>query len=73
MLALFPAIILEGLKFLNENARTRIMDEYHDVLIDLNNAKNKIGQDDYTDIDIAISKQRFESFMKAYYKEISNV
>lgn len=70
MVALLPAILLEGLKFLNEKARTRIMDDYHDVLKDLNKAKNKIGQDDYTDIDIAINAQRFESFMAAYHKEL---
>lgn len=70
MPVMLPAILVECLKFLNEKARTRIMDEYHDVITDLNNAKNKIGQDDYTDIGIAFSEQRFEAFTKAYYKEI---
>ena len=70
-IALIAPIITEGLKFLNEKQRTRIQDEYFDILELLD--QHRILDEDYSDLELAFDEKKLESFMIAYAKELKNV
>jgi len=71
LIALVAPIITEGLKFLNEKQRTRIQDEYFDILELLD--QHRVLDEDYSDIELAFDEMKLESFLKAYAKELKNV
>lgn len=71
LIGLIAPIISEGLKFLNEKQRTRIQDEYFDILELLD--QHRILDEDYSDIELAFDEMRLESFLKAYAVELRNV
>lgn len=58
----------ETMRFVNEKQRTRYMDEYHSLLTELKEAKDRF--DNYTDIDVCALESRLAIFMKAYTSEI---
>jgi len=70
LIALVAPIITEGLKFLNEKQRTRIQDEYFDILELLD--QHRILDEDYSDIELAFDEMKLESFLKAYAEELKN-
>ena len=71
IIGLIAPIISEGLKFLNEKQRTRIQDEYFDILELLD--QHRVLDEDYSDIELAFDEMRLEAFLKAYAGELRNV
>lgn len=69
LLSLFAPIILEGLKVFREERRTRIEDEYHDILKALTRAKNKQGFY-YSDSEIDRLNLKLKDFLKAYANQL---
>ncbi len=61
-------IVNKTMGFLEEKQRQKIMREYHDLLEDYNEAKNKV-RPDYTDIEVDLLEERLVSYLKAYGNE----
>lgn len=69
MWTLIAGIVLEGLKVFSEERRTRFMDEYHDIITEIESAKTD-RSDNYTDARIDVGKKRKKLFLEAYHKEL---
>ncbi len=69
MLDLIFPIVLEGLKVFKEERRTRIEDEFHDLIKALRKAENAKG-DWYFDGEIDIAQERLNDFLRAYHTQL---
>jgi len=69
MFKLIGDIVLEGLKTFNEERRTRFMDDHHEIITELNRAKNDLTEG-YSDDAIMIAKKDLMLFMQSYYTEL---
>ena len=63
------SIIKEGIKLWSEERRARFLNEYHDVLEEVQNAKNK-EYPEYTDIDIDIANGKLRILLEAFSSEL---
>lgn len=71
LIPILGQIVLEGMKGWNEDRRTRFVDQYHDILSALDNAKNK-PPGNYMDSEIDWFEQKLETFLKAYARELES-
>ena len=63
-------IVGKTVGYLEEREKNRVMDEYHELLEEYNEAVNK--KDNYTDIDVDLLSEKITSFLKAYGSKFEN-
>ena len=62
-------IILEGMKLWSQERKHKFMNEYHEILTLIDEAKRReIG--DYTDAENDVLKREFKIFLEAYRREL---
>lgn len=65
------AVVQEGLKFLNERQRTKVMRDHHELLQELEAAKSK-RYPLYSDLLIIRRSRKLVMFLQAFAKELRN-
>lgn len=74
IITLIAPIILEGMKFLNNERKNKLENEYFNVIESLRRAENAKGAY-YFDSEIDLKQERFNDFLIAYghlFKEQAN-